>query len=400
MNILISTWSLQVGGGEILAMNLAASLDQLGHRVTVFNQRAELVDEALVKRLLPPSVRVVSMADCPRQNYWAYKLNALGQHLGLRYPFHKRAQQAYFRKCLKLYQIELVNSHATFSDEMCAPVAAAMGIPLVITEHGDYSQFLLEGRQDFVGPLRQAQRIITVSEYCRRNLHAAIEGLPPMQTVYNGVVVNKSYTAMAMRGQLGIPAEAFVFGMVARGVEKKGWRYAIEAFRQLPQLLGNRPLRLVLVGGSEFLQQLRAEFAHESNIIFTGQVPNPDFYLAGFDVGLLPTYFQAEALPLAVIEYMVAGKPTIASRVGGVPELLQPAVGPTGQLIDLDAERRPVPAELAAAMRRYVIDNDLYTTHAGHAEQARGQFTMATCAAQYEKVYAQAAAQVVMARGQ
>ena len=52
MNILISTWSLQVGGGEILAMNLAAGLDRLGHQVTVFNQRAELHDAALVQRLL------------------------------------------------------------------------------------------------------------------------------------------------------------------------------------------------------------------------------------------------------------------------------------------------------------------------------------------------------------
>ena len=56
----------------------AAGLDRLGNQVTVFNQRAELHDAALVQRLLPPSVRVLSMADRPRRSYWAYKLNALG----------------------------------------------------------------------------------------------------------------------------------------------------------------------------------------------------------------------------------------------------------------------------------------------------------------------------------
>jgi glycosyltransferase involved in cell wall biosynthesis len=393
LRVLISTWSLQVGGGEILALNLAAELHRRGHEVFVFNQRAHLIDRDVVARLLPPEVRVLSMADQPRRSYWAYKVNAIQQRLGRQPTFFLRQQQRYLAACIRRYGIEVLNSHATFSDELCVPVAAATGTPLVITEHGDYSQFLLEGRRDFAGVLGSAQRIITVSDYCRFHLQAALEALPPMRTVYNGVVVNQHYTAAAMREQLGIPAEAFVFGMVARGVEKKGWRYAIEAFLQLPRLASEQPRRLVLVGGSEFLQQLKAEFGHESDIVFTGQVPNPDFYLAGFDVGLLPTYFQAEALPLAVIEYMAAGKPSIASRVGGVPELLNPPPGPTGQLIDLDAAHRPVPADLTAAMHRYMADAALYAAHTGHAKQARSQFTMAACAAQYEEVYAQAAAQ-------
>jgi hypothetical protein len=71
MNILIATWSLEVGGGEILAMNLAAGLAEMGHEVTIFNQRAELVDEALVRRLMPTSVRIESMASQPWLSYWA-----------------------------------------------------------------------------------------------------------------------------------------------------------------------------------------------------------------------------------------------------------------------------------------------------------------------------------------
>jgi glycosyltransferase involved in cell wall biosynthesis len=393
VRVLISTWSLQVGGGEILALNLAAELHRRGHVVFVFNQRAHLIDRDVVARLLPAGVQVLSMADQPQRSYWAYKVNAMQQRLGRQPTFFLSQQRRYLASCIRRYGIEVLHSHATFSDELCAPVAASTDTPLVITEHGEYNQFLLEGRHDFAGPLLQAQRIVTVSEYCRRNLMAAFTDLPPMQTVYNGVVVNQGYTAAGMREQLGIPAEAFVFGMVARGVEKKGWRYAIEAFQKVREQPASRPLRLVLVGGSDFLQKLRAEYAHESAILFTGQVPNPDFYLAGFDVGLLPTYFQAEALPLAVIEYIVAGKPTIASKVGGVPELLNPMPGPTGQLIDLDANYRPVAAELAAAMQRYVMEADLYALHATHARQVRSEFTMSACAAQYEQVYQQAIAQ-------
>jgi glycosyltransferase involved in cell wall biosynthesis len=388
MRILISTWSLQVGGGEVLAMNLAAELAKRGHDVFLFNQRAELIDHDVVQRLLPPSVKVLSMADKPRRSFWAYKINALQQRLGRSGNFYLRQQQAYFADCLQRYNIEVVNSHATFSDEICAPVLARTGLPLVITEHGDYSQFLLDGRRDFAHNLRVARQILTVSDYCRHQLQAAFPDLPPMRTVYNGVVTNQDLQPGPMREAMGIPADAFVLGMVARGVEKKGWKYAVEAFRQLRATAQGRPLRLVLVGGSAYLQQLKAECTADADILFTGQVPNPDFYVAGFDVGLLPTYFAAEALPLAVIEYMVSGKPSIASRVGGVPELLNPAAGPTGQMILLDEQTMtPRVDMLVEAMRRYYEDADLYAQHAANARAARVNFTMPACAAQYEQAF-------------
>ena len=248
MNILIATWSLQVGGGEILAMNLAAGLDRLGHRVVVFNQRAELHDAALVERLLPPSVRVLSMADQPRQSYWAYKLNALGARLGLRYPFYERAQQAYFRACLKRYSIELVNSHATYSDGLCAPVLRDTQIPFVITEHGEYTMFVREGRPlDFAPVLRHADALVTVSEYCRQVLQTSIMGLPPVQTIVNGIRVDAPPAAGAMREQLGIGAGAFVFGMVARGIAEKGWGAARTAKVKLSKEKQRKLLRSRMV---------------------------------------------------------------------------------------------------------------------------------------------------------
>ncbi|MCB2408503.1 glycosyltransferase family 4 protein [Hymenobacter lucidus] len=390
MRILISTWSLQVGGGEVLAMNLAAELCRRGHDVFVFNQRAELIDPALVARLLPPQVKVLSMADNPRSTFWSYKVNALQQRLGRPATFYKQRQQAYLADCLQRYRIELVNSHATVSDEICAPLTQRLGIPFVITEHGEYNKFLLEGRRDFAPVLRTAERILAVSRYCQHNLEQALPDLPLVQTVYNGVVT-KVYDAAETRRTLHIPAEAFVFGMVARGIEDKGWKYAIQAFQQVKAAGLGRPLRLVLVGGSSYLQSLQAEFGSDTDIIFTGQVPNPDFFVAGFDVGLLPTYFRAEALPLAIIEYMVTGKPTIATRVGGIPELIEPTTGPTGQLVDIEpATYTPNLAMLTAAMRRYCTEPALYAAHVQNCQRASTEFTMENCAAQYEHAFEQA----------
>ena len=388
MNILISTWSLQVGGGEVLAMNLAAELARRGHKVFLFNQRAELIDHDLVQRLLPPEVKVLSMADRPRRSFWAYKINALQQRLGRKGVFYLKQQQAYLTDCLKSYHIDLLNSHSTFSDELCASVVEKMSIPMVITEHGEYTRFALEGRRDFVNVLRTAKRILTVSHYCKGHLEHCFASLPVIKTVYNGVVT-RTYEVAEMRKALIIPVNAFVFGMVARGITEKGWLQAVQAFQLFKATASGQPVRLVLVGGSTYLRQLQTEYEADTDIHFVGQVPNSDFYISGFDVGLLPTYFAAEALPLAVIEYMVSGKPTIATQVGGIPELLNLPTGPTGQLILLDEHtHKPRVDMLVAAMQRYYENTDLYAMHASNAIAARENFTMKTCADQYEQAFA------------
>lgn len=392
MRILISTWSLQIGGGEVLAMNLAAELVKRGHQVVIFNQRDELIDQDLVQRLLPPEVQVLSMADKPLLRFWAHKVNALQGRLGRPAVFYEECQQTYLKECLVRHRIELISSHATFSDRLCAPVAQQLRLPLVITEHGEYSRFVLEGRRDFAAVLHSASRILTVSKYNQQVLQGAFTDLPPVQTVYNGVTTDNAHTAAKMRQHLGIPREAFVFGLLARGIPEKGWEQATQAFRLFQGLVSDqqRPARLVLVGGGEYIQQLQVTCTAEADIVFTGQVPNPDFYIAGFDVGLLPTYFQAEALPLAIIEYMINGKPVIATRIGGISELLVPATGPAGQLIELDAAtRKPGVAMLAQAMVRYYTDFALYTRHARHAQEASQQFTMSTCATHYEHAFEQ-----------
>jgi glycosyltransferase involved in cell wall biosynthesis len=395
MRVLISTWSLQVGGGEILALNLAAGLANLGHEVVVFNQRAHLIDQTLVQRLLPRSVKVLSMADRPKLGFIAYKLDALRQRVGLKPVYYERQQQAYLAKCLRDFRIDVVNSHATYSDRLCMPVAQAAYIPLVITEHGEYTQFTREGQRDFLPVLQAAQRILPVSHYCCHTLEDALPGLPPLQTIYNGVVVQQEpESGTAMRRQLGIPPDAFVLGMVARGRADKGWQCAIDGFRLLRARITARPVYLILVGGSDYMTGLEKDCADESDILFTGRVANPDFYIAGFDVGLLPTYFAAEALPLVIIEYMTSGKPTIATTVGGIPELVQRATGATGQLVNLSASNgQPASEDLVAAMQLYYEDSLLYEAHARNAKQASRNFTMKACVEKYEQAFTQVLAQ-------
>ncbi|OGX91084.1 hypothetical protein BEN49_05430 [Hymenobacter coccineus] len=121
-----------------------------------------------------------------------------------------------------------------------------------------------------------------------------------------------------------------------------------------------------------------------------GRVPDPDFYIAGFDVGVLPSYFAGEALPLAVIEYLFYRKPVVATNVGGMREILvEPGSGDAaGLLTALDpATQRPSVPALAAAMRRYATEGPLYAAHQQTAFRRQSAFGLAGCVEQYEALF-------------
>lgn len=102
---------------------------------------------------------------------------------------------------------------------------------------------------------------------------------------------------------------------------------------------------LTLMGSGELeahLQRMVRDRGLESRVHFAGFVNDPYNYLAAFDVLVMPS--KKEGLPFTLLYGLAAGIPMIASRVGGIPEILTNA--PHGQLID---PKRP--ATLMNALR-------------------------------------------------
>jgi glycosyltransferase involved in cell wall biosynthesis len=156
-----------------------------------------------------------------------------------------------------------------------------------------------------------------------------------------------------------LPAQGlFTFGMVSRGVPEKGWQEALEAFARVQQQT-TQPCRLVLVGGGAHLHALQQQLSAtlRPHIHFAGAQADPRPWIESFDVALLPSYFAAESLPNVIIECLAQGKPVIATRIGGIPDMLNTPTGPCGLLVPLNAEtqRAEVPA-LAHAMRQLMTN--------------------------------------------
>jgi glycosyltransferase involved in cell wall biosynthesis len=141
-----------------------------------------------------------------------------------------------------------------------------------------------------------------------------------LHVVYNGLPDNRTTpekTRAEMRGSLGLPHDAKVIGTVAGDKPVKGVEVLIKAFAALT----GKP-RLVLVGAraarwSDMLEKLQVS----GRAICTGRVENIADHMQLFDVFVLPSL--SESMPNTLIEAIRMGLPAIATRVGGVPELVE-----------------------------------------------------------------------------
>jgi glycosyltransferase involved in cell wall biosynthesis len=225
---------------------------------------------------------------------------------------------------------------------------------------------------------RRADRIVAVSEAQAawlqegdRHIAGMIEVIPnaidPGRYAAAGSAVQKE-----VHGRLGIPAGAPVIVCVARLVPIKGLDVLIDACAA-PALQGTSPggpaqqaAHVVLVGDGPERDRLMLR-AREAGIAdrvhFAGAQPDPRPFLAAADVACLPSHSESQGI--ALLEAMAAGLPVVASRVGGIPEVV--VEGRTGLLAPPGE-----PRELAAALAQALGDS-AWRRAAGEAGRERVQ---------------------------
>jgi glycosyltransferase involved in cell wall biosynthesis len=142
----------------------------------------------------------------------------------------------------------------------------------------------------------------------------------------------------------------------------------------------------VIVGDGpqrDLLESLVDELGVRHAVVFAGFRPDVPDLLAAFDIAALSSDFEGS--PLAVIEFMDAGKPVAATRVGGVPDLIEDGVH--GLLAPAGDD-----AALAAVIERLVADPDLRARMGAAAREKRlaelgFDTTVSTVEALYERLF-------------
>jgi glycosyltransferase involved in cell wall biosynthesis len=167
-----------------------------------------------------------------------------------------------------------------------------------------------------------------------RDALIAEDGFKPekLRVIHNGVDIEKFHASGDERDQLfpGVGRGKLIVLVGNMHTDVKGHPWLIAS---APAVVRDFPsARFVLAGDGEqrprFEQQV-AKLGLEQNFLFLGRRTDIPKILACCDIAVLPS--RAEGLPNAVLEYMAAGLPTIASRVGGNGELIEDGV--TGLLV-------------------------------------------------------------------
>jgi len=166
-----------------------------------------------------------------------------------------------------------------------------------------------------------------------------------------------------LREQLGFLPDENVLFCIGRLVYKKGFEYAIRA---LPLLLEKFPgIKLVIAGKGDLraeLEQVALAAGVAPQVRFEGAVPHNRVaeYLAACDIFLLPSVVDdkgnVDGLPNTLMEALAAGKPVIASEVGGVPLVVSDRQN--GRLVP---QRNPT--ALAEAISELLVDPELQTQY-------------------------------------
>lgn len=169
--------------------------------------------------------------------------------------------------------------------------------------------------------------------------------------------------APSLRQDLSIPPDAIVFGFMGRFAPIKSLATLIEAFAGVAAKVPRAHLLLVGDGetrGSVEAQAMRSYAA--SRIHFLGWQTDLPRVLATMDVGVLTS--RNEGTPVALIETLAAGRPVVATNVGGVADVVDD--GETGLLVSAEDTEA-----FAAAMLRVAQDS-----HLRHAMGERGRATV------------------------
>ncbi len=329
--------SLEVGGTETQAVELALRLPINVYDVTLGCLR---VKGPLLEKLKGSAVAIREFhptggLDSPRGLYQLARL------------------AAYLRR----EKFDVVHTHDLWTNLMGVVAARMAGVPAIVSSRRDLAHFdWYQGRRrNWLRRIQNLSGVVLANATPIRDALIADDGFAPekLRVIHNGVDTAKFQRGRRDRERLfpGLQNQKLVVLVGNMHTDVKGHPWLIEA---APAVLKEFPqTRFVFAGDGDSrpaFEQQAAKLGLQSNFMFLGRRSDIPDVLASCDIAVLPS--RAEGLPNAVLEYMAAGLPAIASRVGGNAELVEDGV--TGLLVPPEDS-----SAIAAALLRLLRDPEL-----------------------------------------
>ncbi|HXG08792.1 MAG TPA: glycosyltransferase [Gemmataceae bacterium] len=300
--------TLQVGGAEVLAARLARQLgDRFRFVFVCLDELGELGRELRDE---------------------GFPVHLLGRRPGVDWRCVLR-----LAALLRRERVDLLQPHQYTPFFYAITARLFYRRPAVLfTEHGRHQPDYPRRKRMIANRLllERRDRVVGVGEAVRQAL-IVNEGIPPgrVQVIYNGIDLsafrNGYHDRPAVRREMGVGEGDLVLLQVARLDYLKDHATAV---RTIERVVRCRPdARLVLVGEGperEAIERLVRAKGLEAHVRLLGLRSDIGRLLAAADVFLLTSI--SEGIPLTVIEAMAAGLPVVATRVGGMTEVVEEGV--------------------------------------------------------------------------
>ena len=348
-----------VGGLESVVCALAGGQAALGHRphvISIFN----VGEGAFALGAGIPGV-TTHVVQVPARRYWR--------------------ERAAVTAIARASGAHVVHTHGYRPDVVDAGAARTLRVPSVTTVHGFTGGAGLKGRlfeQLQERAFRRFDAVVAVSQplverleragvaaqrvHCIRNAWAPLHGLLDRATA---------------RIRLGLPAEGVVVGWLGRLSPEKGADIFLEA---LGVLAAGAPFA-AFVGDGPAAASLRSRAAAlglEDRVRWCSRVDGAAALLPAFDAFVLSS--RTEGTPIVLFEAMAAGVPVIATRVGGVPDVVSPV-----EALVVEPDN---PAALAQALRATLADRGGAAARAAAARtRLEREFAVGPWLERYEALY-------------
>lgn len=364
--VLVFASSFRLGGSERQAVELLRHLDRrrFAPVVACFEAEGPLLEE-LPEDVLPPrSFSLVRFAHASTL-----------------------AQAVRFVGLLRRSRIQVVQTFDFYSNVFALPLARLCGVPAVVGARRE-------------GPGQRARRHRRWEHLCFRAAHAVVAnaalledhlvsegGVPEekVRVIHNALDLSR-FDTLAKTGDSAVAADdepdpsLVRMGVLGNLRPEKGHLHLLEALASMAEL--DTEVRVYLAGEGperETIETRISELGLDRIVHLLGTVTNAPAFLAAMDVVVLPSL--EEGLPNAVIESMAAAKPVVATRVGGVPELVEPGV--TGTLVE------PARPEALAAALLDILKSGSMRERMGSAARRRveNRFDSGRASRQFEELY-------------
>lgn len=244
-------------------------------------------------------------------------------------PYHKNDPRLVLWLRRLWRRFDIVHSFLWRSDATCALVSLLFGFKNhIISERGDRRGGRISKRRiayDRTITFKEAKWAISNSSYGAKTLVKLGMPLDKISIIPNGIEIEQIKNLVKMgpfvSDLLNISSSIPVIGIVGRLTHTKGHKVLIEAAQILKASFGE--FALIIIGDGECRQDLLnyvIELGVREKVFFLGYQENVFSIINRCDICVLTSY--DESCPNVILEYMAVGKPIVASRAGGIPEIV------------------------------------------------------------------------------